>query len=145
MPTKTNETIKQRLRSALAKAAQDYALELHRQWGMAVTGDDYWIGGPEEPAGAPYQLRTVYFISLDEMQYIIDHDIRRKEYDEYYDYCQRLSVLSLDVPKFRDWREHPDRRYDNAALRRLQTMKDDLERETDRLKHSVEKGAGKED
>ena len=136
--TTTKQTIRQDLRSALAKAAQDYALELHRQWGMEVTGDDYWIGGAEEPAGAPYQLRACYFISLDEMQYIIDNGIRREEYDEYYEYCQRLAALSLDVPSFREWREHPDRRYAPAALERLQMMKDDLERETERVKQEHE-------
>ena len=142
MTTKnTKQTIRQGLRSALAKAAQDYALELHRQWGMEVTPDDYWIGGAEEPAGAPYQLRTCYFISLDEMQYIIDHGILRDEYDEYYDYCQRLAALSLDPPTFREWREHPDSRYADAALERLQTMKDDLEREADRLKQSQQPSA----
>lgn len=136
--TTTKQTIRQRLRTALAKAAQDYALELHRQWGMEVTGDDYWIGGAEQPAGAPYQLRTVYYISLDEMQYIIDNGILRDEYDDYYDYCQRLAPLSLDTPTFREWREHPDRRYDPAALLRLQMMKDDLERETERVKQEHE-------
>ena len=127
------DTIPQRLRSKLADAANAYALELHRQWGMEVTGDDYWIGGAEEPCGAPYQLRACYFISLDEMQYIIDHGITRDEYDEYYDYAQRVAMLNLGTPSFRDWREYPDRRYDPAALERLQMMKDDLERETERL------------
>lgn len=132
--TQNKDTINRDLRQQLAKAAQDYALELHRRWGLEVTGDDYWIGGAEEPAGAPYQMRTVYFISLDEMQYLIDRDISREQYDEYYDYCQRVAMLSLDVPTFREWHQHPDRRYDPAALERLQRMKDDLERETERLK-----------
>lgn len=137
MTQNKNTTIPQRLRQQMANVAQGYALELHRQWGLEVTGDDYWIGGPEEPAGAPYQLRTVYFISLDEMQYIIDHNISREQYDEYYDYCQRLALLSLDVPTFRDWHQHRVRRYDAAALERLQMMKDDLDRETERLKQEL--------
>lgn len=138
MTQNKNTTIPQRLRQQLAKAAQDYDLELHRRWGLKVTGDDYWIGGPEEPAGAPYQLRTVYFISLDEMQYLIDHDISCEQYDEYYDYRQRLAMLSFDVPTFREWHQRPDRRYDPAALERLQMMKDDLERETERLKQELD-------
>lgn len=133
---KTGEAVKRHLRQQLKQAANGYALELHNMWGMEVTGDDYWIGGEEEPCGAPYQLRTLYFIPLDEMQYIVDHDISREEYDEYNDYLQRLGSIGgggFDIPGFREWREHPEQRIPADTLERLQMLQDQLDKEIENV------------
>ena len=132
---KTKPAIIRNLREQLAKAANGYALELHNMWDIEATADDYWIGGAEEPCGAPYQMHSYYFISLDTMQYIVENGITQQEYDEYQDYQQRVASVSdrLYVPEFREWREHPDRRYKPDALERIQMLQDQLDQEVERI------------
>lgn len=145
-PYKTHDATKRHLAEQLAKAANGYALELHNLWDMPVTPDDYWIGGEEHPAGAPYQLCALYFISLDEMQYIVEHGITHEEYAEYDDYVQRIHQLdaeSLPAPGFIEWHCHPDRRIPADRLEEMQMQKDKFTRivdeEVERLKEIARK------
>ena len=137
---KTIDAVKRHLREQLAQAANAYALELHNMWDIEATADDYWIGGEEEPCGAPYQMHSYYFLSLDTMQYIVDNDITQEEYDEYQDYAQRVASVSdrLHVPEFREWREHPERRYKPDQLERIQMLQDELDKEIERIKGTTD-------
>lgn len=137
---KTKDAIKRHLREQLAHAANAYAQELHNLWDIPATPDDYWIGGEEQPCGAPYQMHSCYFLSLDTMQYIVDNGITQEEYDEYQDYAQRVASASdlLHVPEFREWREHPERRYKPDRLERIQMLQDELGREIERIKESTD-------
>ena len=137
---KVNPARKRYLREQLAKAANAYAGELHDMWDIKATADDYWIGGEEEPCGAPYQMHSCYFLSLNTMQYIVDNDIPRHEYEEYQDYAQRVTTTSdrLHVLEFREWREHPERRYKPDQLERIQMLQDELDREIERIKETTD-------
>lgn len=131
------ESIKKHLRKQLTDAANAYALELHRQWGMERTGDDYWIAGEEHPACAPYQLHAYYFLSLDDIQYIIDHGISQDEYDQYHTYCERLALINFSIPTLRQWRERPDRRVADDQLEHIQMLREQLGQEIERVKEKV--------
>lgn len=133
---KTTDGLKRHLREQLAHAANAYALELHNMWDIPATPDDYWIGGEQEPCGAPYQLHSYYFIGLDTMQYIVENDITQQEYDEYQEYAQLVSNASdrFDVPRFREWREHPERRIKPDRLERIQMLRDEIDKEIERIK-----------
>jgi len=134
---KNRADIVRNLRSQLAKAANAYALELHRQWGVERTVDDYWIGGVEDPCVAPYSMHSNYFISLDTMQYIVDNGISQEEYDRYQEYVHIVASASdrLHVPKLREWRAHPERRYDIEALEHIQILQADICREVERIQN----------
>ena len=131
---KTPDAVRRHLAEQLAKAANGYALELHNLWNLPATPDDYWIGGEEHPAGAPYQMRTLYFITLDEMQYIVEHAITHDEYADYADYISRIHQLdceSLPAPGFIEWHRHPDRRIAPDRLEQMQMQKDEFTRIVD--------------
>ena len=88
-------------------------------------------------------MRTLYFISLDEMQYIVERGISHDEYSDYIGRIHQLDCESLPVPGFIEWHQHPDRRIPADRLEQMQMQKDEFTRivdeEVERLKELKEK------
>ena len=138
--TKEQSAAVRHLREQLAKAANDYVLELHRQWGMPRTADDYWLYGEEEPLFGFYSFGAEYFITLEMIQYIVDNEIKREEYDMYSEYWHKLCMISADIRglNFRDWREHPERRVNTETIERIMKLKEELDKEIDMIKGTTD-------
>jgi hypothetical protein len=138
---KSKDEIVAHLREQMAKAANDYAVELHRQWGIKKGLDDYWIEGAEHPGAAPYQVHCVYYFDLSTLQYVVENNIRREEYEDYMVYVQCLADISdrLPILDFADWHEHPERRIKEESLENIRKLKNLLEEEIERERKKEKK------
>ena len=118
---------KKQIKDNFARACEEYLKALCEMFEMPYE-QDAWVAG---------DIGTIacvgdYFISMDEIRYIVDNDITFDEYLQYYDYCLEAHEYGITAPNLENWHKGCPRatKEDFANLRKAKQDFDDLVKET---------------
>lgn len=94
------KTLKQRYE----EIAEEYRKALIKQFypdGEMLCDDSYWVG---DEIGGVLEIGD-YYISYDDVRYIIDNNIDFTTWDDWYDYTTRIGCIRSDipVPNLKNW------------------------------------------
>lgn len=98
--------------------------------------NDSWVAND---CGTIACVGDMFFDFNDVIKYCVDHNLKNvSELFEWYDYCIDAGTLNINnVPNFRSWHKGAPR-IDSKTIRRLITMKQDLQKQIDDL--NIEEG-----
>ena len=119
---KTKDAVKRQLKEQWEKACNGYLVELLRMWELdAYYGN--WIG--EEVGGVYDYGYGMFTISMDDIIYCVENDVKREQYMEWQEYICDASEFGFDLPNLKSWmmgcpRTSPE------AFERLRKMKAEL-------------------
>ena len=96
---KTKDDVKKEIRRQFECACNRYVLELLRMWGLdSYYG--YWIGNE---VGGVYDYDGCFTISMEDIIYIVEHDVEKEQYWEWQEYCVDAMEFNMDTPNLRSW------------------------------------------
>ena len=126
------------LKEQWERACNAYLLELLNMFDWDARYG-YWIG---DDTGSLYAYGDCHFISMDDIRYCVDNGISYEEYSEYEEYNAAACSLGLDNINLRSWHNGCPR-LSKEKIERLQNMKDELLKETERVKEELRNGKSK--
>lgn len=115
--------------------ANKYLDALCGQFGLSKA-DTMWIG---EEVGGVVEVSD-YFISFDEIRFIVDNNIGFNEFDEWYDYVNTLKMINYDIctPTLKSWHEGCPRKT-KSEIEKLKQLKKNVEEAEEILRIEIEK------
>ena len=129
----------QHLREQWERACNAYLLELANmfEWDVSETSHyGYWIAND---VGALYAYGDCHVISMDDIRYCVENGISEREYAEYEEYNSAACSLGLETINLRAWHNGCPR-LPKESIERRQDMKDELMKETERMKEELRNG-----
>ena len=131
---KTSDAVKARLNEQWKQACEGYLAELLRMWELdAYYG--YWIG--DEVGGVYDYADGAICIGMDDMKYCVEHDVTRKQFDEWSNYICEATEFDLPTPNLRSWMAGCPRTPHEAFVR-LRQLRDDLNEAIEKEKEKIE-------
>ena len=124
---------KKKLRKDWEQACNGFLTELLRMWEL----DAYYGNWIAEEVGGVYDYGDGMFtISMDDIIYCVENDVKRDQYTEWLEYCCEALEFGFDTPNLRSWmRGCP--RTPAETFERLRKMKADLNKEVESEKDRV--------
>ena len=119
---KAKDAVKRQLKEQWKKACNCYITELLRMWELdSYYG--YWIC---EEIGSVYDYGDgMITISMDNIIYCVEHDVKKDQYMEWQDYICDAAEFGFDTPNLKSWlRGCP--RVSHESFERLRKLKADL-------------------
>jgi hypothetical protein len=133
---KTKQEILQQLKKDYEAACNGYLAELLRMWELdAYYG--YWSS--DEP-GTIYHYGETHNLTMDDIIYIVEHDIEEDEVLEWEDYCLDAYEFKFETPNLRAWHMGCPRT-PQETFERLRQLKADLNQSVEDEKARMEKDA----
>ena len=91
--------VKKILREDYERACNAYLVELSNMWHWdSFYG--YWV---DDCIGGLYAYGDDTFISIDDIIFCVDNDIKEEEYEKWKEYCLFAHEYNFEVPKFESW------------------------------------------
>ena len=134
---KTKCVVAKQLKEQWEEACNAYLLELSNMFGWDML-DTYgsWVG---DDVGGVFTYGDFYFISMEDIRYCVDNKVTFEEFNQYSEYNSAACSLGFDNINLRSWHMGCPR-LPKEAIERLQNMKEELYRETERLKDGLKNG-----
>lgn len=118
---KTKQSILQQLKKDHEAACNGYLAELLRMWELDAHYG-YWNSG--QP-GTIYHYGETHNLSMDDIIYIVENDIKEDEVLAWEDYCMDAYEFKLPTPNLRAWHMGCPRT-SQETFEKLRSMKQEL-------------------
>lgn len=90
-----------------------------------------WVAGD---VGTVVCINDEFYVSLDDIIYMLDNDVSWNEFLQWWDYCMNTALLGFnDSPNLKSWHKGCPRKIDKETMERLLKMKRDLDAEVERI------------
>lgn len=116
-----------KLREKFDAAVSAYEKELCHRWYIT---DGYWVS--DDKSGL-YYFRDEYYLTLENMVYVVDNDISYEEFVEWHKYNYKASEFRLNYITLRSWHNGCQRASDEVFAR-LDKLKKDFEDACEKVK-----------
>ena len=131
---KTKDSIKAMLKEQWKQACNGYLLELLRMWELDAHYG-YWVGDEE---GTTYCYGETHNLSMADIIYIVDNDIKENDVLAWEDYCLDAHEFGFDIPNLRSWRRGCPRT-PKETFDHLRALKADLAKAVEEEKKRMRK------
>ena len=119
---------KQILKEQFEVAVNDYLNAFLGQF--ELDGHNGWWVGDE--VGGLYINGDLYYVTFEEMRYIVDNDIAEETYLEWYDYCDKCNAFELKPPTLKAYCQGCPR-VSEDEWKHLESQKSKLDNEIQRI------------
>lgn len=118
---------KKQLKKDFARACEEYLKALCLMFELPYE-QDAWVAGDVGTTACVGD----YFISMEEIRYVVDNNVTYDEYLQYYDYCLEAYEYNITIPSLKSWYKGCPRatKEDFANLRKAKEDFDNLIKET---------------
>lgn len=96
---KTKNSVKRMLKEQYKKACNGYLVELLRMWEL----DAYYGYWNSDQPGTIYHYGETHNLTMEDIIYIVENDIKEDEVLEWEDYCLDAYEFNFTTPNLRAW------------------------------------------
>lgn len=120
---KTKDAVKRQLKEQWEKVCNGYLTELLRMWEL----DGYYGYWNRDEPGTIYHYGETHNLTMEDIIYIVENDIKEDEVFEWEDYCLDAYEFNFPAPNLRPWHMgYP--RTPQETFDRLRQLKADLDK-----------------